>query len=94
MVLVNSTDLFRLDLDGCHILLPHVILALEAILPEREVKMRPTNVHKTEMRRAAIHILLSLMALPNQFQVMFVIFWMSDCLTNKGMDCSTSLLCF
>ena len=68
MILVNSHDLLRLDLDGVNILLPHLVQALEAVLPERELKLRPTNVHKTELRRAGINILVSMLALPAHFQ--------------------------
>ena len=38
MILINSTDLLRLDLDGVHVLLPYLVTALEAVLPEREIK--------------------------------------------------------
>ena len=69
MVLVNSADLLRCDLDGVHVLLPAIIEALEAVLPEQELKMRPTNVSKTDLRRAAIQLLISMLALPNHFQV-------------------------
>ncbi len=68
MILVNSSDLLRLDLDGVNVLLPHLVTALEAVLPERELKLRPTNVHKTELRRAGINILVSMLALPAHFQ--------------------------
>ena len=70
MVLINCSDLLRLDLDGVHILLPHLISALEAVLPERDLKLRPTNVHKTELRRAAINILVSMLALPSHFKTL------------------------
>ncbi len=70
MILVNSHDLLRLDLDGVNVLLPHLVSALEAVLPERELKLRPTNVHKTELRRAGINILVSMLALPAHFQVL------------------------
>ncbi|XP_059096422.1 ral GTPase-activating protein subunit beta-like isoform X2 [Tigriopus californicus] len=68
MILVNSNDLLRLDLDGVHVVLPYLITALESVLPERELKLRPTNVSKTELRRAGINILISMLALPSHFQ--------------------------
>lgn len=71
MILVNSNDLLRLDLDGVHVVLPYLITALESVLPERELKLRPTNVSKTELRRAGINILISMLALPSHFQVRF-----------------------
>ena len=68
MILVNSCDLLRLDLDGVAVLVPHLLPALESVLPERDLKMRPTNVTKTELRRAAIHVLVSMLALPAHFR--------------------------
>lgn len=58
-VLQNSSDLFRLDLDGIHVLLPSFVAALELVLPEKELKTKPgTIINKTELRRASIHILI------------------------------------
>lgn len=68
MILVNSVDLLRLDLDGVDVLLPHLVTALEAVLPFKELKMRPTNVTNIELRRAGISILISMLALPTHFQ--------------------------
>ena len=70
MILINSTDLLRLDLDGVHVLLPYLVTALEAVLPEREIKVqRATSSHaKNELRRAGIKILVSMLALPSHFQ--------------------------
>nr|CAD7427352.1 unnamed protein product [Timema monikensis] len=67
-VLLNSADLFRLDLDGVLVLVPHVIDALETVLPDKELKLRSPQVSKTELRRASIHLLLSMLVLPLHFQ--------------------------
>lgn len=69
-ILFNSADLFRLDLDGVHVLLPHYIAALEVVLPEKDLKIKSHNLvfNKTEVRRASIQILLSILALPLHFQ--------------------------
>nr|CAD7403841.1 unnamed protein product [Timema poppensis] len=67
-VLLNSADLFRLDLDGVLVLVPHVIEALETVLPDKELKLRSPHVSKTELRRASIHLLLSMLVLPLHFQ--------------------------
>lgn len=64
--MINSTDLFRLDLDGVFILLPSYIEALELIFLKGS---RTANVLKTELRQASIQLLLSMIALPLQFQV-------------------------
>ncbi|XP_055544196.1 ral GTPase-activating protein subunit beta isoform X3 [Wyeomyia smithii] len=71
-ILYNSSDLFRIDLEGIQVLLPSFIAALEQILPEKELKMRSQNVivNKTELRRAAINVLLSILALPLHFQTL------------------------
>jgi len=69
MALVNSVDLLRLDLDGVSVVLPTLTEALEAVLAERELRLRPTNVAKNELRRASVTILVSLLALPTHFQV-------------------------
>uniref|UniRef100_A0A182NE38 Ral GTPase-activating protein subunit alpha/beta N-terminal domain-containing protein n=1 Tax=Anopheles dirus TaxID=7168 RepID=A0A182NE38_9DIPT len=71
-ILYNSSDLFRIDLEGIQVLLPSFIGALELILPEKDLKMRSHNVviNRTELRRAAINILLSMLALPLHFQAL------------------------
>lgn len=68
-ILLNSADLFRLDLDGVQVLLPYVIDALEEVLPEKEVKLKSSSLSRTELRRASIHLLLSVLVLPLHFQV-------------------------
>lgn len=69
-ILFNSADLFRLDLDGVHVLLPHFINALELVLPEKDLKIKSHNLifNKTDLRRASIQILMSILALPLHFQ--------------------------
>lgn len=71
-ILYNSADLFRVDLDGIQVLLPAFIAALELVLPEKDIKTKtPLLVfNKTELRRASIHILLSIIALPLHFQTL------------------------
>lgn len=70
-ILYNSSDLFRLDLDGIQVLLPSFISALELVLPEKELKMKPNIlIIKTELRRASIQILLTILALPLYFQTL------------------------
>ncbi|XP_055713069.1 ral GTPase-activating protein subunit beta isoform X4 [Phlebotomus papatasi] len=71
-ILYNSSDLFRLDLDGIQVLLPSFIAALELVLPEKELKMKSQTVviNRIELRRASIHILISILALPLHFQTL------------------------
>lgn len=71
-ILLNSTDLFSLDLDGIHVLLPLFISALEIVLPDKDLKIKSHSMqfNKTELRRSAIHILISILALPLHFQTL------------------------
>ncbi|XP_063903698.1 ral GTPase-activating protein subunit beta isoform X6 [Zophobas morio] len=66
-ILMNSSDLFRLDLDGVRVLVPVFISALEIVLPDKDLKLN-SNVSKTELRRASIHLLSSMLVLPLHFQ--------------------------
>ncbi|XP_039256619.2 ral GTPase-activating protein subunit beta-like isoform X2 [Styela clava] len=63
-ILLNSVNLFRIDLPGITCLLPGVLNALESILPDRELTHFKPYVNVTELRRAAIHLLLSMIPLP------------------------------
>ncbi|XP_046680687.1 ral GTPase-activating protein subunit beta isoform X3 [Homalodisca vitripennis] len=67
-ILVNSTDLLRLDLDGVQMLVPCIIDALEIVLPDKDLKLKSPSISKVELRRSAIHLLLSMLALPLHFQ--------------------------
>ncbi|KAJ6629279.1 Ral GTPase-activating protein subunit beta [Pseudolycoriella hygida] len=70
-ILYNSSDIFRVDLDGVQVLLPSFINALELVLPEKDLKIKSTTIYnKTELRRASIHILLSILTLPLHFQTL------------------------
>lgn len=66
-ILVNSQNLFRLDLDGARVLVPAFVSALEIVLTDRDSKLS-LNVSKIELRRASINLLLSLLVLPLHFQ--------------------------
>jgi len=66
-ILLNSSNLMRIDLDGANLLAPAVVTALEAVLPEREVKLGQSNISRTDLRRCAIHLLESILALPLHF---------------------------
>lgn len=66
-ILLNSTDLFRIDLDGVVTLLPAFTSALESVFPE--LRARAPGVSRTDLRQACIQVLLSIIALPLHFQV-------------------------
>ncbi|XP_017094706.2 ral GTPase-activating protein subunit beta isoform X4 [Drosophila bipectinata] len=69
-ILLHSSDLFRLDLDGINVLLPGFIAALEIVLPDKDLKLKTQSLtfNRTELRRSAINILLSIMVLPLHYQ--------------------------
>ncbi|XP_066907486.1 ral GTPase-activating protein subunit beta isoform X3 [Halyomorpha halys] len=66
-ILLNCSDLLRLDLDGIQIMVPHILEALERVLPDSDLLLKSTSVSMTELRRASIHLLLSMLALPLHF---------------------------
>ncbi|KAJ8919438.1 hypothetical protein NQ315_016536, partial [Exocentrus adspersus] len=66
-ILINSADLFHLDLDGVRILLPAFISALEIVLTDKDLKLSGT-VNKVELRKSSIQLLLSMLVLPLHFQ--------------------------
>lgn len=68
-ILLNSADLFRLDLNGIQVLVPAVLSALEVVLPEKDLKLKSNIVSKPDLRRASIHLLISMLTLPLHFQV-------------------------
>jgi hypothetical protein len=48
-ILLNSSNLLRIDLDGVNVLAPSLLTALEAVLPEKEVRDR-WNFPRRKMR--------------------------------------------
>ena len=66
-VLLYSADLLRVDLDGVCTLLPSIIDALETVLTNKELRVR--YIDRTELRRASIHVLVSMLSLPLHYQV-------------------------
>uniref|UniRef100_A0A803T201 Ral GTPase-activating protein subunit beta n=1 Tax=Anolis carolinensis TaxID=28377 RepID=A0A803T201_ANOCA len=68
-IILNSPALFCCDLKGIDVLVPYFISALETILPDRELSKFKTYVNPTELRRASINILLSLLPLPHHFGI-------------------------
>jgi len=61
-ILSNSPNLLRVDLDGVTVLVPAIVTALEAVLPNKDAL-------RNDLRRSAIQLLLSLLCLPLHFQV-------------------------
>uniref|UniRef100_A0AAY4EUX0 Ral GTPase-activating protein subunit beta n=1 Tax=Denticeps clupeoides TaxID=299321 RepID=A0AAY4EUX0_9TELE len=66
-IILNSSALFCSDLKGINVVVPYFISALENILPDRELSKFKSYVNPTELRRASIHILLSMLPLPRHF---------------------------
>ena len=71
MIIVNSCNIFRSNLDGVNIVLPQFVQALEVILSEKDGRNHLQNVTDSEIRRSAIQILLSILPLPMHFKVRF-----------------------
>ncbi|XP_044738387.1 ral GTPase-activating protein subunit beta isoform X2 [Chrysoperla carnea] len=67
-ILLNSADLFKLELQGIQVLIPSFMSALEIVLPEKDLKLKSNTISKIELRRASIQILLSLLVLPLHYQ--------------------------
>lgn len=65
-ILSNSSNLLRVDLDGVTVLVPVIVTALEAVLPTKDAL-------RSDLRRSAIQLLLSLLALPLHFLVNYVV---------------------
>ncbi|CAG4955634.1 unnamed protein product [Parnassius apollo] len=67
-VVLHAHHMLRLDLDGVLVLVPDFITALDLILSEREPKIDCTSIDKRELRKAAISLLLSLVAFPYHYR--------------------------
>ncbi|XP_068622605.1 ral GTPase-activating protein subunit beta [Battus philenor] len=67
-VVLDAADIFRLDLDGVLVLVPDFITALDLILSERDPKIDCGAIDKRELRKAAISLLLSLVAFPYHYR--------------------------
>lgn len=70
-MLLNSGELFRVELDGAQTLVPSVVSALELVLPDKDLQV-PSHVSRTELRRASIHLLMSLVSLPLHFHNLLI----------------------
>jgi len=66
-VLLNSSNLMRIDLEGANLLAPYLVAALEIVLPEREIKLASNTINRSDLRRCAIHLLESILTLPLHF---------------------------
>ncbi|GAB6026097.1 hypothetical protein CHUAL_012300 [Chamberlinius hualienensis] len=70
-ILVNSCDLLKLDLDGAMALVPDLIDSIEKVLPERDISIKASlSVPYAELRRSAIHLLMSMLPLPLHFRAL------------------------
>lgn len=67
-ILINGTQLFRLNLNGIDILIPNFLKAIELFVIEKEqTKFKFSSTSMTELRRACIKIMLSLLTYPLHF---------------------------
>ncbi|RWS27777.1 Ral GTPase-activating protein subunit beta-like protein [Leptotrombidium deliense] len=74
-IILNSTKLFQLNLNGINLLIPHFLKAMDTIIGERDAKYK--NV---DLRRSSISILLSLLSYPLHFTDLAI----KDCLAETA----------
>ncbi|BFZ12491.1 hypothetical protein BsWGS_15530 [Bradybaena similaris] len=68
-ILFNSCSLLRVDLDGVQLLLPYVLKAIELVLSKTAPEFKLCDlIPYSELRKASIHLLLSMLCLPLHFQ--------------------------
>ncbi|KAL1137760.1 hypothetical protein AAG570_009456 [Ranatra chinensis] len=66
-ILLNCSDLLKLDLDGVQILIPYILEALERVLPDKDLHVRSNVATQADLRKASINLLLSMVVLPLHF---------------------------
>lgn len=72
-ILMNGTQLFRLNLNGIDILIPDFLKAIELFVVEKEQnKFKLLACSITELRRACIKILVSLISYPLHFNELLI----------------------
>eukprot|EP01135_Chromosphaera_perkinsii_P004404 Nk52_evm7s280 gene=Nk52_evmTU7s280 len=65
-IILNSVQLFRLELRGARVLFPHFVTAIARVLPKSSLTFNcPASV--SHLRRASILVLMSIFSLPNHF---------------------------
>ncbi|XP_070179509.1 ral GTPase-activating protein subunit beta-like isoform X2 [Littorina saxatilis] len=68
-ILFNSCDLLRTDLAGVQILTPYILKALELVLSRTSAEFKMSEqISYIELRKACVHLLLSILCLPLHFK--------------------------
>ncbi|ELT94828.1 hypothetical protein CAPTEDRAFT_133737 [Capitella teleta] len=68
-IVFNGCDLMRTDLNGVQVLLPQLLRALELILADLTPRFKYNElIPPMELRKASIHLLLSILCLPLHFK--------------------------
>ncbi|XP_076463976.1 ral GTPase-activating protein subunit beta-like isoform X2 [Babylonia areolata] len=68
-ILFNSCDLLRTDLAGVQILTPYILKALELVLSSTSPEFKMSeHISYVELRKACVHLLLSMLCLPLHFK--------------------------
>ncbi|XP_064621956.1 ral GTPase-activating protein subunit beta-like isoform X2 [Lineus longissimus] len=68
-ILFNSPNLLRVDLDGVMVLVPQMLDSLELVLSDTLPKINTFDqIPQVELRKASIHLLLSMICLPLHFK--------------------------
>eukprot|EP00794_Sanderia_malayensis_P019837 gene19837-21779_t len=67
-ILTSSKNILKIDLQGVHVLVPHIIKALEITLSVSDKDLNLGNHHQpVELRRSSIRLLLSMLCMPLHF---------------------------
>nr|XP_054758324.1 ral GTPase-activating protein subunit beta-like isoform X2 [Lytechinus pictus] len=85
-ILYNSHNLLRVDLTGVKVLIPYLLSAMDLVIPETDLKFK-SLVPKNELRRASIHLLLSMLCLPHHFKDLTI----QSLIQNDADDCKPEL---
>ncbi|KAL4239114.1 hypothetical protein ACF0H5_003817 [Mactra antiquata] len=80
-ILFNSCDLLRVDLAGAQILVPYILNSLELVLHDITPKFKfCEQIPNVELRKASVHLLLSMLCLPLHFKDLEI----KDILSSEG----------
>ncbi|XP_030854723.1 ral GTPase-activating protein subunit beta isoform X2 [Strongylocentrotus purpuratus] len=85
-ILYNSHNLLRVDLTGVKVLIPYLLSAMDLVIPETDLRFK-SLVPKNELRRASIHLLLSMLCLPHHFKDLTI----QSIIQNDADDCKPEM---
>jgi hypothetical protein len=77
-ILLNSSNLLRIDLDGVNVLAPSLLTALEAVLPEKEVRDLWTSQRRKMRLRTVTKVVSDL-------EYRFPLVWLSGSICRENL---------